>query len=638
LRLLRAQHREAEQQRADPIEDDSPLRRNLDRLAPLMGLTPAERIILEFTALQANDALLSEAMEFLGSSLGPSRLYCALGSLLDHPAADIQAALSAGGRLVRSGLLSMSWTLRSKFDKSAFSFVSDRFAATLISRDAEPIELLEEVVSMPPAPELTLDDYAHVQPWLDTLIPYLRQVLAHRRQGVNVLLHGRPGTGKTQLSRLLAQLMEATLFDISIEDEHGEAIGGDGRLRAYRTAQSVFARSPRPLLVFDEAEDVFSGSGRFLLSFASAKTQISKAWVNRLLEENPVPTIWISNSVSCIDPAYLRRFDLVIEVPVPARRQRAALIESAVGDLLTPRAKARLSAIEQLPPALLTRAVDVVHLAQSDPAGAVSHTDAGAVIERLIGGTLKASGQEALLRASAAELPETYDPALSCADADLSSLTQGLACSGSARLCLYGPPGTGKTAWAQWLARSLDKPLLVRRASDLLSKWVGESERLIAEAFESALRDDAILLIDEVDSFLQDRRDARQSWEITQVNEMLTQMEAFAGIFIASTNLMDNLDAAALRRFDLKVQFHYLKPEQARTLYQRHSEAMGLSNPGESVWQVLDGLHTLAPGDFAVVARQHRFKPFEDHVGVLGALRAEMDLKPRTQSRGIGFV
>src|SRR5690606_27451652 len=117
--------------------------------------------------------------------------------------------------------------------------------------------------------------------------------------------------------------------------------------------------------------------------------RISKAWINRLLEENAVPTIWISNSVSCIDPAYLRRFDLVIEIPVPSRRQRVALIDSSAGDLLSPSAKSRLSAIEHLPPALLTRAVDVAQLAQSDSASSVPQADTGAVIERLIGGTLK---------------------------------------------------------------------------------------------------------------------------------------------------------------------------------------------------------------------------------------------------------
>ena len=59
----------------------------------------------------------------------------------------------------------------------------------------------------------------------------------------------------------------------------------------------------------------------------------------------------------------------------------------------------------------------------------------------------------------------------------------------------------------------------------------------------------AILLIDEVDSFLQDRRHAQRSWELSGVNEMLTQMESYQGVFIGSTNLMSSLDSAALRRF-----------------------------------------------------------------------------------------
>ena len=82
--------------------------------------------------------------------------------------------------------------------------------------------------------------------------------------------------------------------------------------------------------------------------------------------------------------------------------------------------------------------------------------------------------------------------------------------------------------------------------------------------------DDAILLLDEVDSFLQDRRNARHSWEISAVNEMLTQMESYRGLFIASTNLMDNLDEAALRRFDLKISFGYLAAEQITQLLSQH--------------------------------------------------------------------
>ena len=95
-------------------------------------------------------------------------------------------------------------------------------------------------------------------------------------------------------------------------------------------------------------------------------------------------------------------------------------------------------------------------------------------------------------------------------------------------------------------------------------------------AFERAEADGAILLIDEVDSFLQERKGAEKSWEVTQVNEMLTQMESFGGLFIASTNLMDGLDAASLRRFDLKVRFDYLRPDQAWALLDRYLVDFGL--------------------------------------------------------------
>src|SRR5207237_682577 len=148
-------------------------------------------------------------------------------------------------------------------------------------------------------------------------------------------------------------------------------------------------------------------------------------------------------------------------------------------------------------------------------------------------------------------LPDVYDPAFVQADTDLAQLADGLAHSRSGRLCLYGPPGTGKTAYARWLADRIGMPLSVKRASDLMSKWVGESEKNLASAFKQAELAGAVLLIDEVDSFLQDRRGASHGWEVSQVNEMLTQMESFSGLLVASTNLMRGLDQAALRRFDL---------------------------------------------------------------------------------------
>jgi SpoVK/Ycf46/Vps4 family AAA+-type ATPase len=220
----------------------------------------------------------------------------------------------------------------------------------------------------------------------------------------------------------------------------------------------------------------------------------------------------------------------------------------------------------------------------------------------------------------------------------LNELVEGIRAQGSARLCLFGPPGTGKTAYARWLAEQLNKPLMVKRGSDLLSKWVGGTEKNIAGTFSEAEQQNAVLLIDEVDSFLQSRNTSQHSWEITGVNEMLTRMETYSGVFIASTNLLDSLDSAALRRFDLKVKFDSLKPEQALKLLQSYCTTFGLPQPDDDATLELARLDNLTPGDFAALARQHRFRPFKDSPSFLSALAAECVLKTPYRKQPIGFV
>jgi SpoVK/Ycf46/Vps4 family AAA+-type ATPase len=72
-----------------------------------------------------------------------------------------------------------------------------------------------------------------------------------------------------------------------------------------------------------------------------------------------------------------------------------------------------------------------------------------------------------------------------------------------------------------------------------------------------------VLLLDEADSFLRSRRLAERNYEVTEVNEMLQGMERFAGVFICTTNLFEDLDEAALRRFTFKIRFHPLNPSSA---------------------------------------------------------------------------
>ena len=205
-------------------------------------------------------------------------------------------------------------------------------------------------------------------------------------------------------------------------------------------------------------------------------------------------------------------------------------------------------------------------------------------------------------------------------------------------LCFYGAPGTGKTALAHYIAKEIELPLMVKRASDIVSPFVGETEQRIALMFRQAQQDGAMLLLDEADSFLAERQSAKNSWEVTAVNEMLTQMERFDGLFICSTNLMQRLDAASLRRFALKIKFDYLKPEQRWQLFLAHTKKISSAQESKCREQ-LNQLNNLAPGDFATVRRQ---------AALLGiTLTAEELVKRLTQecknkagnsNRPIGFI
>lgn len=202
-----------------------------------------------------------------------------------------------------------------------------------------------------------------------------------------------------------------------------------------------------------------------------------------------------------------------------------------------------------------------------------------------------------------------FDRIFTNTDLDLDALIAGLKRNPRGNFCFYGAPGTGKTALALHIADITGLPLHIKRASDLIYKYVGESEKNIAKMFEEAETQGGILLLDEADSLLSDRSYAQRNWEITQGNEMLTQMETFSGIFICTTNLMDKLDAASLRRFDFKVKFDYLSPNQRWLLFQRECQRLGgqlPSNPENLAIfkQQVQRLTKLTPGDFAAVSRQ----------------------------------
>lgn len=490
---------------------------------------------------------------------------------------------------------------------------------------SKPTDILAGQLSEPDATRLTPDDFPHLKNDLSIMSGYLAEARRSGRKGVNLLLYGPPGTGKTEFAKVLARKVGARLLEESEVDASREP---KQRFRLILVAQRLLAQSGDSVVLIDEADDLI----RAMVVPGTDGATISRMSVIRLLEQTPTPCIWITNHHRVFEPALLRRFDYVVEMKSPPRSIRNRLVERYLGELTLPTGwKEHLVNQENLTPANLERAARVACLA--GPAlGSKQQTGIAAV--RALDNTLKAMGCRTCPQAVPESVP--YRPELINADADLVQLAESLGRGGNARLCLYGPPGTGKTAFAHHLAKTLDRPLHARRASDLLSRWVGGTEERIAEAFAAATDDQAILLIDEADTFLRDRTRAERSWEVSQVNELLVQMETFAGTFIASTNLIDDLDQASLRRFDFKVAFRAMRPNQVRLMLDDLALLQGLT-VDQVTAEHIQAIPGLTPGDFANVARQARLVPLDSGEDLIHRLTAELDARSVPAGR-IGFV
>ena len=594
------------------------LEHNLNLIQENLGLSIVERDILRFVAIMYNYDIIYSACEMMGR-LSNIQAFKAISNILNLEFNDVQNAFRKDGVFAKTSLIKLDNRspegLRYKID-----IINNDFIGTLFVKCESIDEIFASTIEPCSETNLTLKNYTHAKEDTQILVSFLKNAIRKKQKGVNVLLYGSAGTGKTELGKVLAKELNLKLYEVSYTDD-GEYANETQRIRYYSLAQNVLSTGSN-LLMYDEAEDIFS-------TITHRGKQCGKAFINRSLETNAVPTIWITNDIYSMDDAVVRRFNLAIELGVPNEDTRAKIIKEYSANLIDNKLIKKLAKNEHVAPAVVSNASLVVLNLNTG--------DRNKAFERVISNTLKAQGYGEIEKdKSSDDLPSSYDPNFVNSNCDLNELMQGIKESKSARVCLYGVPGTGKSAYAKFIAKSLKKPIIIKKGSELLSMWVGGTERNIADAFKEAKNKKAVLVFDEVDSFLQDRSGASRSWEITQVNEMLVQMESFDGIFIATTNLIDNLDKASLRRFDLKLEFGYLLPNQALNLFKKECALLKVKFD-ESAAKKVSNLGLLAPGDFASVRRQAKFRPIKNADDFCQRLEHEVTLKNEEKNARIGF-
>ena len=593
------------------------LEHNLNLLQENLGLNSTERDILRFVAIMYNYEVISNACSLLGD-LNNIQATKAISKILNLRFGDVQKAFRKDGIFAKTSIVKLENNVHNL--KYKIDVINNNFMCDLFVKCESMDEIFESAIKPCSKTNLTTKNYPHIKEDMKILLSFLKNAVSKKQRGVNVLLYGSAGTGKTELSKVIASELNLKLYEVAYDDEYGYATE-DRRLRSYCLAQDVLSAGSN-LLMYDEAEDIFNTNN-------DEKRQYGKAFINRSLETNEVPTIWITNNILDMDEAVVRRFNLAIEIGIPTEDVRAKIIKKYSENLIDSKLVKKLAKNQFVAPAVVSNASLVV--------SNLNTKDKNKAFERVISNTLKAQGYEEIRDYNPREdLPSSYDPNFVNSDCDLNELIQGIKESKSARICLYGVPGTGKSAYTKFIAKSLKKPIIIKKGSDLLSMFVGGTEKNIALAFKEAKEKHAVLVFDEVDSFLQDRSMAARSWEVTQVNEMLVQMESFDGIFIATTNLINNLDKACLRRFDLKLEFGYLLPEQAQNLFKKECALLKVKFD-ENASKKVSNLGLLAPGDFASVRRQAKFRPIKNGEDFCHRLELEVALKNEEKSVKIGF-
>ena len=603
-----------------------PMAARFAEIVSFLSLDPVSADVLAFAIVRDFSCFRDTPIRF--NSLADRASFIAMA--LDRPVAEVSCALRVEAPLRRFELLNDDAELcagpfRDYLENGSDTLLEGRFYKRTPVDDALPLSFHGDLAAR------------HV--------PILKSLLSTSGpHAPAILFYGPPGTGKTSLAKTLARELSLGLVEIRQGDTNGH-IDTTARLTGFRLANERVPAG-QVLVLVDEADKILRTSDG-LFSFFGRPPSTEKGIVNDPLDNARLPSIWISNApASALDESVRRRFDYSIRFEAITPETRLSIWRNTVARLglshVLPAA-----AVQRLCERFPTNAGGIANALQNLKAAHIPRRRAESFLADLLVPHCELLGLPVQASAPASS---DYSPDILDISGDTSP-DQILAAVRRFRsapvrlgdpdrprlnLLFYGPPGTGKTEFAKHLARESGARLTTIGGSELLSKYVGETEALIRRAFDRARSEHAILFLDEADGLLMERAAAERSWELSQVNELLRAIEEFEGVFIAATNFMDRLDPAVLRRFTLKFRFGYLTPSAKRTLFER----MFHQTLSPSDADRLDAIPNLVPGDFRTVRQSfHYLGTSPTPSALLSSLAAESALKrDAPSSHPFGFV
>ncbi|MFC1833115.1 AAA family ATPase [Thermodesulfobacteriota bacterium] len=576
--------------------DESDFQKKLSRLESMFHLNPVELELVVFLfCISAWHEVESFLQGHLNANFYVGRHHgaTALGiSIVDYTSAMTE-------KLVDMGIV--DWdaevaTLEPSFVK-LFQSPRTKDITTEFYQEINPISVQHHVPSIEPA-----------------MTEYLLDLLASQSDSpTHCLLYGPPGTGKTTYAHMLADKSELLFYAVR-HDQSGKSVN---RRSAFTAAVQMASRNGKALLIADDSDLVLNTRNAWTL-FGEAN--YDRKWLNSLLEIPGVRMLWIVNDISNTEESVTRRFAMSLEFKPFGREARRALWTSIL------QAKGLEKAFTEEQMSELSRryqcSAGQIDVAVQTAAKVYSKSPEKLIwaVNKNLESSLSVVYGGMIPRPSTTIDQDYCLEALNIADCDVNELLDDLEAfdrklrseeQGSVRslnLIFYGPSGTGKSQFARYIAHHLDREAIVIRGSDIYSKWLGETESRIRDAFRRAsVQDNSVLIFDEADSLVANRAISYQMYA-SFTNEFLQHMDEFHGIAIYTTNRLEDVDDAMYRRALYKLKFDWLDTKGRLALYELMLAPLCRKPMGESAKAELATMEQVTPGDFQNVRDRYSMR------------------------------
>ena len=604
-------------QKMEPSQYEDLLEQRLLKLQSLFKLSDAHLMAIKFLYYYDQSDNFSDLFDtVLGHNRSHSKTLYTLSVCCLEKEVDYHKEFSLKSNLVISGLVDEDLDI----SKQAVSFLGGNSETALDESYFKDLALDES---------LPLDFFEEYEKEIKMLKSILKKP---SKQARHILFYGMPGAGKSSLAQALAVELNKKLYSINLEIEYSPR-RGNSRMTALYACNNAIPHKNSIVLV-DEADTLLHGIEVGFMSHSGSKDKI-----NDYLDTCRGSYIWICNEINGVHPSTRRRFDYSLSFEKLSDKARMKVLVNILKkekiDHIPKRKLKEILSKEDLNPGGL--AIVFKNYKKINDGVYCEHQ----LDELIAKHALLMTGQSKKDKAGPSHnyslkgLNINGDRSLKEIKALMKSfLKKGHQEINNMNMLLYGPPGTGKTEFVKHLAEKLKVKSVMVNASEMLDMYVGGTEANIRKAFSRA--NGGILFFDEIDSLLRSRSDAQRSWEVTQVNAMLSCMENFKGVFIGASNSMEALDPASLRRFNFKLEFNYLDYAGVKHFYKRL--LVGLCDSAKYNESDMKNLDKLTVGDFKVVRQQYLLSPQKPtHEDLISSLRQEVEIKNQGRTP-IGFA